>query len=101
VAVTFRNFSILEDLLKAMLIYPRRIKQGDKPGLLSFESDDDTEFSISLDDYKRYASDYCEGDVPFRVKVFVKAVESNKVDEWCEGINYGKPDFKEKGVQSS
>jgi hypothetical protein len=98
VAVKWKTFTVVEDLIKAILIYPRRVRlvdPEDDVDHLEFESDDDSIFVISFEDFDKYRSQYCEGDIPMRVSGFIKAVKENKIEEWCEGINYGKPDFKE------
>lgn len=98
---TFKGFSCVEDLVSSLLCHPRRVIYKKEDDCLTFEDDRETVFEIDDADVAKTKSHYLEGDVPFRTQKFLDAFTSNKLDEWCEGINYGKPDFKVSGAKDS
>jgi len=88
-----KSFTNVEDMIKAILSYPRRITISDDSDSLGFESDDRVRFSIGLLDYGYSIKD----DEPYRVKKFREAMSTYKGKEnFCEFVNYGKPDFETK-----
>jgi hypothetical protein len=88
-----RQFTDVKSLVKAMLSYPRRIKSIKDNKDLVFEADDGMKFSITVDDFLASTRE----DSSVRVVSFAKAMKTREATkEWCEGINYGKPDWKEE-----
>jgi len=88
-----KSFTNVEDMIKAILAYPRRVTISDNSYSLGFESDDRVRFSIGLLDYGSIKDD----DEPYRVKKFREAMSTYKGKEnFCEFVNYGKPDFETK-----
>jgi len=88
-------FRSVEDLIKKIRAYPRRVKPDTWDEDLIFEADNGTTFAISQDDLDATPSQYMENDIPRHVELFLRAVRENKLGDWCEGVNYGKPDFYE------
>lgn len=91
---TSYHFIHTEDLVRKMASYPRRVKpRFGTADVLEFVADNGSTFSMEMDDLKKTASFYLPDDIPHQVAVFVRAVEEGSLEEWCEGLNYGKPDY--------
>jgi len=91
------TFATTEVLIKAMLLYPRRITCIDDSSGLVFQADDGTKFCINYEDFKATTTG---DDVPFRVAKFAKAtVTWEAIKEYCDSINYGKPDWDSKTIK--
>jgi len=81
----------VEDLLKKVLAYPRRVVCNDNQSSVGFKADDGTRFYIALVDFEKSTSG---NDVPYRTSFFVRACKTEKgKEDYCESVNYGKPDF--------
>jgi hypothetical protein len=84
----------VEELLKKVLAYPRRVVCNDNKTSVGFKADDGTRFYIAMVDFEESANG---DDIPFRTSKFLEARKSKiGAVHYCESINYGKPDFEIK-----
>jgi len=88
--VCVKSFNNIEDLIKAVLVYPRRVTCIKEEDYLGFKADDNMLFSIGWKDYYHSLK-----NASYRATVLAKAIKDSDSDQYCESLNYGKPSLEE------
>lgn len=80
----------IDKLLRCALACPRRVQLMEDANSIYFKADDGTRFYIARVDF-----DQCMTEMSYRASFFVKAIKTEKgKQDYCESLNYGKPDWK-------
>jgi len=87
----------IEEMLKRALAYPRRVEPMEDDLSVGFKADDGTRFYITRIDFEASTK-----DSPYRTQCYLRAIETEKgKQDYCESINYGKPDWKSDDAPQS